>query len=209
VPTAGTDAEGNEEMSADDTHAIFDAIINDYPLPQENNSNGTANTPPAGTGVPGTQPDSELVDAVTAQPADVTVQVSNATSETGLAATAADQLQQRGFNVLNPDNYPDSLPATTVLFSPGNEGAAATVAGSLVNPQIQRVAGMGQTVQLVLGPDFNAVGAPPPTGSAVRVHVNQDLKVGSNAGPATGSVTSPPRLPDDLSVTNGADTSCK
>ena len=67
-------------------------------------------------------------------PRDVTVQVSNSTAETGLAATAADELQQHGFNVTTPDDYPGSLTSTTVFFSPGNEQAAATVASSFANP---------------------------------------------------------------------------
>jgi hypothetical protein len=52
-------------------------------------------------------------------------------------------------------------------------------------------------VQVVLGPDFNAVSPPPPSGSAVQVQVRE----GADA-PAT-------ELPEDLSVTNAADTTCE
>ncbi len=79
VPTTGYMDEwgGNEHLREDDTRAIFDAIINDDPLPEEKNAD---NTPP----VPGTPPESvesstaapthdsapssELVDAVTTNP---------------------------------------------------------------------------------------------------------------------------------------------
>jgi LCP family protein required for cell wall assembly len=205
VPTGQTDENGNEPLRVDDNRAIFDAIINDDPLPEENNENQTSTPtaaklmPEASTGAAAGQPGDtpEGVDEVATEPHDVTVHVSNSTGQDGLAATAAGQLRQDGFNVLQPDDYPSSLASTTVFFSPGNEQAAATVASSLPNPQIQRVSGMGDVVHVVLGPDFNMVSAPAPSGSAVHVHVNQD------------STRAPARLPDDLAVTNAADTSCK
>jgi hypothetical protein len=106
-------------------------------------------------------------------------------------------LQQHGFNVTNPDDYPGPLDSTTVFFSPGNEEAAATVASSLTNPTIERVTGMGDVIQVVLGSDFYAVGAPRPSGSPVQVHV------------VRGTSSSSSHLPDDLSITNAADTSCE
>jgi LCP family protein required for cell wall assembly len=186
VPTGQTDSEGNEPLRVRDNRAIFDAIINDDPLPEENNDNATtaAVTP-------------DLVNAVTTEPRDVTVHVSNSTSESGLAATAADELQQHGFNVLSPDDYPSSLTSTTVFFSPGNEPAAATVASSFADPRMERVSGMGDVVQVVLGPDFSTVDAPPPSGAAVHLHVNH------------AATDTPMPLPTDLRVTNGADTSCR
>ena len=42
VPTTGvTDADGNEEPRSEDIRALFDAIINDDPLPGENDKNAT------------------------------------------------------------------------------------------------------------------------------------------------------------------------
>jgi LCP family protein required for cell wall assembly len=204
VPTSQTDENGNEPLRVDDTRAIFDAIINNDPLPEENNENQISAPsvakimPDRSTNALGGQPGdgADLVDAVIAEPHDVTVHVSNRTDQNGLAATAAGELRQDGFDVLQPDDYPSSLASTTVLFSPGNEQAAATVASSLPNPRVQRVTGMGDVVQVVLGPDFNTVGAPAPSGSAVHVRVTQD------------STHAPARLPDDLTVTNAADTSC-
>ena len=47
VPTTGyTDEYGNEHLREDDMRAIFDAIINDDPLPEEKNAD---NTPVPGT----------------------------------------------------------------------------------------------------------------------------------------------------------------
>jgi len=49
----------------------------------------------------------------------------------------------------------------------------------------------------VLGSDFTSVGTPPPAGSPVSLQINR-------------SASSPPtKLPDDLTVTNAADTTCE
>jgi LCP family protein required for cell wall assembly len=210
IPTVGyADEYGNEVPRTDDMRALFDAIINDDPLPGEKNPD---NTPVPGTPESATQaasptqtpssapaaPDTtDMVNAVTTDPADVTVKVSNSTGQTGLGADAATALQQHGFKVTEPDDYPSSLNATTVFFSAGNEQAAATVASSFANPTIERVNGMGNVVQVVLGSDFNSVSAPTPSGSQVQVHV-----LHGNSGEHA-------RLPEDLTVTNAADTTCE
>ncbi|MGV0804286.1 LCP family protein [Mycolicibacterium setense] len=218
VPTVGyADEYGNEVPRTDDMRALFDAIINDDPLPGEKNPDNTPvpGTPESATSsvqaaapsetpqstapapAPATTDSGETVSAVTTEPQQVTVQVSNSTGESGLASTAATELQEHGFNVNTPDDYPSTLPATTVFFSPGNEEAAATVASSFTNPTIERVSGMGDVVQVVLGSDFNSVSPPTPSGSEVQVHV---LK---------GTGASPTHLPEDLTVTNAADTTCE
>lgn len=213
VPTTGeTDSEGNEPPRTEDVHSLFDAIINDDPLPEEKNADNTpvpgtpestvSATPDSASQVPSTTstagPESaELVDAVTTNPQDITVRVSNSTGEDGLASTAASELQHHGFNVTTPDDYPGPLSSTTVFFSPGNEQAAATVASSFTNPTIERVTGMGDVVRVVLGSDFYSVAPPSPSGSAVQVHV------------VHGTSSSPTHLPEDLTVTNAADTTCE
>ncbi|TDH49875.1 LytR family transcriptional regulator, partial [Mycobacterium eburneum] len=202
VPTGETDENGDEPPRTADMRALFDAIINDDPLPGENDLNATT-TPTAKTTTattaptPAAQSQSEQVDTVTTAPADVTVQVSNSTGQSGLAADATSALHKRGFNTMSPDDYPNTLKTTTVLFSPGNEQAAATVASALGDAPIQRVTGKGQVVQVVLGPDFRAVSTPAPEGSSVTVHLTR------------ATSTAPTELPDDLTVTNAADTTCE
>jgi hypothetical protein len=125
------------------------------------------------------------------------VQVSNSTGKSGLAGTASRALKRHGFKVMTPDDYPSKLTSTTVFFSPGNEQAGATVAASFANSKIKRVTGIGQVVQVVLGPDFSSVSAPPATGSSVNVQLDRNT-------------SSPPtELPEDLTVTNAADTTCE
>ena len=202
VPTVGyADEWGNEVPRTDDMRALFSAIINDDPLPEERNADNTPVDSPdylanSTNGDPATE-HGETVDAITTDPSAVTVQVSNSTSESGLANSAADELQSHGFNITTPDDYPGPLTRTTVFYSPGNEKAAATVASSFAEPTIERVTGMGDVVQVVLGSDFNAVDAPAPSGSSVQLQIIH------------GDDDTPVSLPEDLTVTNAADTSCE
>lgn len=215
VPTTGvTDSDGNEEPRTQDIRALFDAIINDEPLPGENDQNETTSpttaanstlaaatqttTPPEPDAEhPATKTVTQQVNAVTVNPEEVTVQVSNSTTESGLANTVTSVLQQRGYTVRTPDNYSDDVTSTTVLFSAGNESAAATVAASFKNSNIERVDGLGEVVQVVLGPEFTSVSKPPTAGTAVTVNVSHTVS------------STPPELPEDLTVTNAADTSCE
>ena len=199
VPTVGyADEYGNEVPRTDDMRALFDAIINDDPLPEERNSDNTPvpATPPSSQ-APAPSSDGEVVDAVTTDPSAVTVRVSNSTGENGLANTAANTLQQYGFNTVEPDDYPGPLNSTTVFFSAGNEEAAATVASAFGTNTIERSSGLGDEVRVVLGSDFSTVGAPQPSGSAMQVNV------------VHGTSSEPTHLPEDLTVTNAADTTCE
>jgi LCP family protein required for cell wall assembly len=205
VPTGETDENGDEPPRTTDMRALFSAIIDDDPLPGENDQNATSSptttTSTSATTQPGStaHANSEQVLAVTTAPYDVTVRVSNATGEMGLAGSASNALEQKGFNALAPNDYPDMLESTTVLFTPGNEQAAATVASALGNPPIKRVTGtgLGQVVQVVLGADFRSVSTPAPSGSSVSVQLMR------------GTSSAPTNLPDDLTYTNAADTTCE
>lgn len=209
VPTGVTDQNGDEPPRMSDMRALFDAIINDDPLPEENDQNAKNLSASPGSGTttgaskapttrkPSPTPEAQHEQVTTTSPSGVTVRVSNATTQTGLAATATTQLKRDGFNVMTPDDYPSSVTATTVLFSPGNEEAAATVASSFANAKVQRVSGYGQVVQVVLGPDFKAVTAPSPSGSPMSLQIER------------GSSNAPAKLPEDLTVTNAADTTCE
>ncbi|WP_406817738.1 LCP family protein [Mycobacterium sp. M23085] len=206
VPTGVTDQNGDEPPRMADMRALFDAIINDDPLPEENDQNAQNLSASPTTGPsrapttkksPAPAPEAQHEQITTTSPSGVTVRVSNATTQSGLAATATSQLKRDGFNVMSPDDYPSSVNTTTVLFSPGNEEAAATVASSFANAKVQRVSGYGQVVQVVLGPDFKSVSSPSPSGSSLSLQIER------------GSSNAPAKLPEDLTVTNAADTTCE
>jgi LCP family protein required for cell wall assembly len=209
VPTTGiTDADGNEPPRTGDIRGLFDAIINDDPLPGENDTNATTSpltaaqktlqaAKPSPVEQPAESTQTELVNAVTMDPHDITVRVSNSTGQDGLGSNAAAALREHGFKVLDPDDYSGTVATTTVMFSAGNEQAAATVAAAFPAAQMERVDGLKNTVQVVLGPDFSTVGAPPPSGSTVSVHVSHNSR------------STPTQLPEDLTVTNAADVTCE
>ena len=228
VPTTGyADDEGNEQPRTADIQALFDAIIDDKPLPGENDNNETLspvtvetkNSETASSSADSTSTEStstesgadstsstasdqiiiEQVKAVAADPRDVTVQVANATDQSGLADTVTSELELYNFGVLAPDYYSDwsSVTETTVFYSLGNEQAAATVAAALPGSHVERITGLGETVQVVLGPDFAGVKYPQASGTPLTVSV-------THAGSST-----PTKLPSDLTVTNGADVTCE
>ena len=219
LPTTGyPDYEGNEVPETENIRALFDAVIDDKPLPGENDRNETLSPltaatmsteiPVTITPTPSAQEESsystettvtEELKAVAADPRDVAVQVADPTQQSGLATTASSEFELYGFDVLEPDTYSDwsSVTATTVFYSLGNEQAAATVAATIPGAQIERISGLGETVQVVLGSDFTAVKYPQASGTALTVSV-------THAGSST-----PTKLPTDLTVTNGADVSCE
>ena len=85
-----------------------------------------------------------------------------------------------------------------MFFSPGNEEAAATVASAFANPTIERVTGMG---------DDRAGGA------RIRLQLGEPAVAErlAGAGPraARRRSSAPTQLPEDLTVTNAADTTCE
>jgi LCP family protein required for cell wall assembly len=204
VPTGVTDQNGDEPPRTADMKALFSAIINDDPLPEENDHNAlslganpTTSAPTSKKPAPTSPvPESQHEQLTTTSPQDVSVQVYNATGQTGLATTATNQLRKNGFNVMSPGDYTGSVKSTTVFFSPGNEQAAATVAAAFPNAKVERTTSVGQVVQVVLGPDFSAVASPPPSGSSMSMQIDRT------------SGNAPTKLPDDLTVTNAADTTC-
>ena len=116
-----------------------------------------------------------------------------------MATATTGELELYGFDMLDPDYYSDysAVTQTTVYYSLGNEQAAATVAATLPSARIERVSGLGETVQVALGPDFTDVRYPQASGTPLTVSVTH-----------LGSST-PTKLPSDLTVINGADITCE
>ena len=229
LPTTGyPDEEGNEVPRTEDVRALFDAIIDDQPLPGENDLNettspmtspattttttsetyddgfGTTTTTPTTTTTTTPAVTTEQVKAVAADPRDVTVQVAPASTAsvvdpTAQAESATTQLELYGFRVLEPDYYSDweADTVTTVYYSIGNEQAAATVAATIPGARIERISGLAETVLVALGPEFSTITYPQASGTPLTVLVTH-----------AGSTT-PTKLPDDLTVTNGADITCE
>ncbi|MGY1746353.1 LCP family protein [Blastococcus sp. SYSU D00695] len=93
-------------------------------------------------------------------PSTVSVEVLNGSGISGLAASAAGDLETAGFTVTGTGNADSNdLAQTTVRYATGDEAAAATVAAQMPGAVLQAddTATAG-TVQLVLGEDFNGIG---------------------------------------------------
>jgi LCP family protein required for cell wall assembly len=119
------------------------------------------------------------------RPQDVKVQVLNGTDRGGLAGQAARDLQAAGFNIVKVDNANEQTTHTVVRYSSMREAYARAVAAAVPGAVLEVDPTMGTALELVLGSDF-----------------------GGNIAPAGGAPPPAPRLPEDLSTVNAADTAC-
>lgn len=189
VPTSGTTEWGNEIPRTADIKAIFQAIINDEPLPGEERK--SPNTP-SNTASPNAP---ELVEALS--PSQVSVQVSNASGIGGLAASTADSLAVYGFQIVSIGNYTQTSYQTLVRFSPGYEAEAATVASSIPGSVLQSTGDLGATVEVVVGSGEQIrVGSPARVGTLLDSHA---------VGDGTAANV---EIPPDLSIVNAGDATC-
>lgn len=92
-----------------------------------------------------------------AEPESIRVKVLNGTGVKGAGKKAKRLLRAQGFNVVEVGNAKDGeYSATTVLYDPGWDVSAKTLIYS-ANAASEAVEGMGQTMTLVIGPDFTSV----------------------------------------------------
>jgi LCP family protein required for cell wall assembly len=149
VPTAAdADSRGNAVLRDTDAAALFTALRKNTPLPP-----GAADDAGASTGP---------------EPADVNVQVLNASDKSGLAAKVGDTLKSLGFGVSGSANADQPTPQTVIRFSP-DQAAAADLLGRTV-PAATAVPDPGATgvLQLVLGRSFDDVVRAPSEPVALR-----------------------------------------
>ena len=98
------------------------------------------------------------------KPADVAVNVYNATARTGLAATVARSLTGQGFKVLTTDNDPlgkTVLAVGEIRHGPSGLEGAKLVATRLPGATLVQDGRLDATVDLVAGNRFRAISAPP------------------------------------------------
>jgi len=189
VPTAGTNDWGNEVPRLDDIKAIFQAIIDDQPLPGEERTTGDKkDTTPA--------PAPDVTELATT-PEELSLQISNGSGVSGLAAGTADRLAAYGFGIYSVGNYSSTSTQTIVRFAPGREAEAATVASAIPGAVLESTSGLGSIVEVVLGTEFDGtLTAPAAPGSPV------------DSGPTRIYVDEDAELPADLAVTNATDNPC-
>jgi hypothetical protein len=137
VPTGERSSRGNAVMRDTDAAALFAAVRADQPLP------AAATEPGAGATGP--------------KPSDVTVQVVNASTRSGLAGEVSETLNSLGFNVGEPASADQPTSQTVIRFSPDQAAAAELLASTV--PSATSVPDPGSTgvLQLVLGNSFDDV----------------------------------------------------
>ena len=94
---------------------------------------------------------------MTVPPAQVTVDVLNATGTKGLAATAAEALKAEGFVIGEVGNEPGPVSSSVVRFGPDVEAQARTAAAAVPGAVLQGSDALAGKVQIVLGPGYSSV----------------------------------------------------
>jgi LCP family protein required for cell wall assembly len=107
--------------------------------------------PPAVTVPPGEK-------ALTTAPSRIRVQVLNGSGTPGAARKAADELAALGFVVVGIGNAPQDVAATTVVYDPGYDESARTLAWSAQASE-RKATGNGSTLVLTVGPDWDGARA--------------------------------------------------
>jgi LCP family protein required for cell wall assembly len=144
--TGGADGAGNAVLRDTDAAAVFSALREDRALPEQ------ADDPSAATAGPA--------------PAQLRVQVLNASDKPGRAEQVGGTLGTLGFGVGDVGNAGIATNDTIIKFSPDQAAAATLLAGSV--PSATSVPDPGSTgvLQLVLGRSFDDVIKPPATPTA-------------------------------------------
>jgi LCP family protein required for cell wall assembly len=111
---------------------LFDNIKHDRPIA------GPASTP-----------------KVTVPPSSIAVHVLNGTSTSGLARRAAGDLTTVGFHIAGtPSTASAQVSATVVRYGPNRADSARTVAAAVPGATLQADSSIGNTIQLLVGPNY-------------------------------------------------------
>jgi LCP family protein required for cell wall assembly len=110
-------------------------------------------------------------DDKTLRPSQVTVQVLNGSGTAGLGSKTKRELERSGFNSPNAAKTADATTARTTIRYSGTDGAAKALLRAVPGAQLQKVDGLGDTVELIIGKDFTGTVhlAPVPTPSGKPV----------------------------------------
>ncbi len=196
LPTSGTATDGsnNELPNTDAINRIFNAIIDDRPLPGEQ----AEKTRTSSSGRPSTTtPAAPTKVAATAQnPGNVSLRVLNGSGRSGIASEVSDQMSAQGFDVQGVADASENRTDTVIRYGIGSEDSAATVAEMFPGALIQLDRTVRDGVEVILGSTFDgSVGTAPAVGTTLST---------SSLPPAANTSN----LPNDLAITNAGDTTC-
>ncbi len=175
-----------ERLKEADTKALFQAIIDGTPLPDEKAADTTAPDPnqtQATTTTPAGPKQGKVIDHK-----GLKIQVRNGDPDyDGAAGIAENALEELGYDVVSAGNAP-ATDKTVVRYGIGGEDAAATLASSVPSATLVFDVAMGGAVQLVIGSDWN-----------------EEINAPQGGGGADPGKTAPP---PDLDVVNAAQDPC-
>ncbi|MEV8444140.1 LCP family protein, partial [Actinosynnema sp. NPDC051121] len=183
-PTLSND-DNLELLKEKDTKALFQAIIDGTPLPEETPDN-TAADPNQGQTQASSPPPGPKQGKIVDHKG-LKVQVRNGDPDNAGAATrTTTALRELGYDVVLPGDAPPAE-KTVILYGIGAEDAAATLQSSVPGATLQFQANMAGAVQLLIGPGWDE-----------EIHAPQ--AAGSDPGKATPPV--------DLAVVNAGKDPC-
>ena len=200
--TPSTSDDGALDVDQSKAPEVFDALINDRPLPGEPAASETPTTPGESTAATSASGEASGT-GVTVDPATVKLTIVNATGQSGVATSAMNELNGHGFAVTENDLQladETAQAAATVEYAPENLDAALTVAAAVPGATLVPTSQLGSKVRLVLGESFDG------PFSSVRTGVTVTGTV-STSGAVSGSET-PTLSSGELPAINAGDALC-
>ena len=162
--------------------AVFDALLNDRPLPGEDGATNASETPALPTPSGGSA--DSLATGTTVDPSTIQLTVVNVSGRSGVATQAMEELNSIGFDISDQDLQarPDEVqPDVTVEYDPTNLNAALTAAAAVPGATVVPVNGLGRSVRLLLGENYD--------GSVSRVKAGSSATATMGTAPVTATPT--------------------
>jgi hypothetical protein len=171
------------------TRGLFESVIGHTRLPADVLAKQSANGPADGDGAAAASASAAPAPAPAPQPATVPpstvrVDVLNGTGTTGLAGTVATALKAQGFGIGSVGNETGSVSSSVVRHGPKSLAQARTVAAAVPGAVLQASDSIGDSVQLVIGPNYSKV---------IPVPAAPNFPAAKSPPPAAASVPSPPK----------------
>ncbi|HEX4721785.1 MAG TPA: LytR C-terminal domain-containing protein, partial [Pseudonocardiaceae bacterium] len=128
----------DETTNADSSKQLFNAIIDNAPLPGEatGDTNAAANVPAA-------------------TPQSTKIQVLNATNEGNAASQTATSLQQQGFQISSIGPATVDVSTTVIKYSAPQLAQAQLLGSAVPSATLQADPTMDGAIQLIIGPGFD------------------------------------------------------
>jgi hypothetical protein len=193
------------DVDQNNAPAVFDALLNDQPLPGEPTA-AAPSTPATPVTSATASPANDVATGWTVNPGSVDLSIVNLTGRSGVATDAMGLLNNLGFAVtqndlLAPENQTQN--DVTVEYDPANLSAALTVAAAIPGALLMPTPGPGSKVRLLLGTAYNGTATAVQSGVTATGTLAQDTTGSAATGPAA-----PPLTSGELTAINAGAATC-